>query len=457
MPRVYAKRRRSYKPLRKRTTTTYRGYGKYTKARPKTKTTRRNASRASRKTSRSTTGIGRALGSVIGSLMPISGGSAIGGGLGGAAESIIGNITGLGNYRVKRNSILEANSPPGVMNIHNGKGVVLRHREYLQDIITSSTPGAFNLQNFFVQPGLVGTFPWLAGIADQFQEYTMSGCLFEFKTMSADALNSTNTALGQVIMGTNYNAGAGNFASKAEMENAEFTTSCKPSCSMVHPIECDRSQSVSTTLYVRSGAVPAGQDQRLYDFGNFQIATNGFQAASVNIGELWVTYEFVFLKPRAFDQLGFDTNYMHASQGLTSYTNANPLGITGLLPIVQKSSTINATFSNTVITLDPTQWEVGNIMKLDIIWAGTGAVAAASPTFTVAGMASYNMFKGGAFPSNTAPQSGLTGTLTYEANNTFIVTSVNSPITITLGTGGTLPNGTTTLDVFIQQLPNQSA
>ena len=66
--------------------------------------------------------------------------------------------------------------------------------------------------------------------------------LFEFRTMSADALNSVNTALGQVIMATDYNAANPPFGQKSEMENYEFGQSCKPSESQIHPIEM-RSQS----------------------------------------------------------------------------------------------------------------------------------------------------------------------------------------------------------------------
>jgi hypothetical protein len=34
----------------------------------------------------------------------------------------------------------------------------------------------------------------------------MHGLVFEYKSMSADALNSVNTALGQVIMSVQYDA-----------------------------------------------------------------------------------------------------------------------------------------------------------------------------------------------------------------------------------------------------------
>lgn len=66
---------------------------------------------------------------------------------------------------------------------------------------------------------------------------------------------------------------------------------------MIHAIECERSQTTLSEQYIRFGAVPAGADPRFYDLGRFSIATVGMQAASVNIGELWVSYDIEFLKP----------------------------------------------------------------------------------------------------------------------------------------------------------------
>lgn len=57
----------------------------------------------------------------------------------------------------------------------------------------------------------------------------IEGMYLEYRTMSADALNSTNTALGQVIMSAQYNAGNPDFTNKQEMENYEGGVSVKPS------------------------------------------------------------------------------------------------------------------------------------------------------------------------------------------------------------------------------------
>lgn len=229
-------------------------------------------------------------------------GSQIGAWLGDKAQSLIKSVTGFGDYvkpgwNVKQNSLLTmGQDPPQVKNSREG-GVIVRHREYLQDIVTG-TPGQFVVSSYKLQPGLQGSFPWLSIIAQNFEQYKLRGVIYEFKSTSADSLNSTNTALGEVIMATEYDSKKPNFANKLEMQNHQYAVAARQSSSMLHPIECAHPISTLDVLYIRQGTPPDGTDSRMYDFGNFQIATVGQQGANVNVGELWVTYEVEFLKPR---------------------------------------------------------------------------------------------------------------------------------------------------------------
>jgi len=99
-------------------------------------------------------------------------------------------------------------------------------------------------------------------------------------------------------MATEYNAYNGTFANKQQMENYEFAAACKPSCSFIHQVECASKENPEHIFYVRTGAAPTGADLRLYDLGTFQIATVGMQSNGNAIGELWVSYEIEFKKPR---------------------------------------------------------------------------------------------------------------------------------------------------------------
>lgn len=264
-------------------------------------------------------GAGASIGSTIGSAFGPAG-SLLGGTLGDLAHKLIHKVTGFGsyqlpNYGVTANKLLETNDPPVVKN--DGKEFIIRHREYIGDIYSgvagssgAPNPSPFKIDSFSINPGLIETFPWLSNVASRFEEYAIEGMLFEYKSLYSDAAVQTGGSLGAVIMATSYNAAKPLFASKIEMENYEFAQSSKPSVSMCHPIECAKSQNVLSELYVRtSGQDIADQDIKMYDFGRFQIASQGIPCtgSALSLGELWVTYQIRFLKPRISDYL--DSGY----------------------------------------------------------------------------------------------------------------------------------------------------
>jgi len=121
----------------------------------------------------------------------------------------------------------------------------------------------------------------LAQVAANYEQFEIEGLIFEFRSLSADALSSTNTSLGSVMMATQYDVEDPIFASKYEMLNYEFATSGKPAQSMVHMIECERRQTVLSDLYTAwNNQIPAGTDPRFYNLGRFCIATQGLQGNS---------------------------------------------------------------------------------------------------------------------------------------------------------------------------------
>lgn len=315
-----------------------RGYGaydasrgeRYYKAYKKSKPQR--AARARRSF---TSYMGKALAPAVGAAATALGGPLAGALGSGLASMISKKLTGFGDYHVKKNVFLEeTNGPPRVVN--RGHEFVFRHREFLTDVYSGTGPAngvsGFNVQTFPINPGQFNTFPWLSRIAAQFEQYRIEGMVFEYKSMFSDAVVTANGALGNIILATEYNAGQPPFQSKQAMENYEYAQSCKPSCSVLHPIECARKLSVLTEQYIRTGAVPAGEDEKTYDFGDFQIATTGIPlgaaGAAVNLGELWVSYQFVFLKPKipTSGAVYTDSGWFHQSGSSTlTLTAASPL------------------------------------------------------------------------------------------------------------------------------------
>jgi hypothetical protein len=267
--------------------------------------------------------VGAAAGAAIGSYF---GAPIAGAGIGSKAGSILSKIAGFGAYKINKNTIMDNSMSPPAMHSLN-TDVVIRHREYVCDIISSITPNTFNNQGFAINPGLQTTFPWLYSIAQNFQEYQIRGMVLEYKPVVGTAIaSSTNPTMGGVVMATNYNSLDQNFQTKRDMENVDYTTACMIYENAIHPIECDMRQNPISTLYIRSGAVPSGADIRMYDLGNFQIATWGIQGAAVTCGELWLSYDIVLRKPIAYTLSGQGVlTDMFYQNGTGSCSGVSPL------------------------------------------------------------------------------------------------------------------------------------
>jgi len=215
--------------------------------------------------------------------------------VGAEAGRLFKQVTGFGDYKVNKNTLMNGDPLPTFKNMSNGTRVI--HREFLFDVITSDTVGAFKIQKIPIQPAILSSFPWLSASAENYQEYRLNGCIFEFKSNSYNAVSSTNTASGTVVMSTDYNVLDPPFPNKFTMEQSQYTCSAKPSSHLMHPIECAKLETPASVLFTRPGPVTSG-DLRLYDWGNFYIATVGMQGSSTNIGELWITYDITLLKPK---------------------------------------------------------------------------------------------------------------------------------------------------------------
>jgi len=256
--------------------------------------------------------IGAGLGSIFGS-------PAIGQGIGSWLGSGIGKIFGSGAYKMQQNSIWSTSDQCPSMH-STSESVILRHREYISDVNSST---GFVVTEYPINAGLTSTFPFLSTIAANFQEYTFRGLVFEFKSTSADALNSTNTALGTVAMAVQYRAGAASFTNKQQVLNEMWSADAKPANSFFMPVECAPSECPIDIQYVRTGALSTDDDIKFYDLGKLSVATIGSQATAV-VGELWASYEVCLRKPI----LGGATGINIQSVGLyrSGVDGTHPLG-----------------------------------------------------------------------------------------------------------------------------------
>jgi hypothetical protein len=204
----------------------------------------------------------------------------------------IRRLIGKGAYVGVRSNAILAQPVPSVGS-RQDYGITYSHCEYLGDV-TGSTD--WELTQFKVNPGLPETFPWLAGLAGNFQKYRVDGLIFYLKSTSSVAIaNTENLGLGTVLGGFQYNPYDRAPGSKAEFLALSGSVSGKPSEDHIYPLECDRSKNVFGNLLVRT--VGVSDDLAKYDHATFNLATVGFPG-EYYLGELWVSYRVVLMAPK---------------------------------------------------------------------------------------------------------------------------------------------------------------
>jgi len=380
-------------------------------------------------------GTGAALGNMIAPGVGGKIGSALGGALGAVGGRLFKSITGFGSYQVKENSLLYQDR---IVPSFGEDSIRVRKREYICEINATT---AFLNSSFPIQPGLNDVFPWLSAIANNYEQYRFNGLLFQFVSTSSDAIaSSTNLGLGQVVLATDYNAADAPYVNLPQMLGAMFSTSAKPSENILHAIECAPTDQAQKLYYIRSGDVPANADIRLYDMGNFQLATENMQSDYGGMGQLWVTYDITFCKSVQNNQLGYDINtdkYLLVAQDAT-----NPLGTSQTL--AEHSNLGTAISTGTTIAFPP-PLSSGYYL---IYWSAYGG----SATLSGMTMTLVNCTRIAAWQNNADTNGGGDLGAGDQMCLTWIVRIDARDATFAFGTNGTLPVSITAGDLIITQI-----
>ena len=324
-------------------------------------------------------GLGALGGSTVGSMVgQPAAGSALGSSLGAALSKWMGS----GDYTVARNSVSQRAAANIPMMHSTNQSVIVRHREFVATISGST---GFNVQaSFAINPGLASTFPWLASIAQRFQEYEFKGLVWHYVPTSG-TFNGSSAALGSVMLQTTYRTTDIPPASKVEMLNEYWSNECVPYETMAHPIECDPKENPFNVHYTRATPILSGEPL-MYDVGRTFVATQG-QGSTDVIGDLWCTYEVELKKPLIASSVVITPAYFGAT-----WVTAAASNVFSGIPVTQVGS-MAVTATGLVITIPP-----GNsaycVAVVQIFGTAMGAIGtfgwAAPSVSTNLGFSSYD-------------------------------------------------------------------
>jgi len=280
-------------------------------------------------------------------------------------------------------------------------GVVVRHREFVQDV-----PGsvAFAATSLPINAGRDTLFAWLPDIAIRYEKYQFLDLKFKYEPRC-----STATA-GSVILAVDYDALDSAPTSKQDVYSYNHCSqgaAWDENCMSVEPAILKG----RGALYTRVGAAPAVSDLKTYDLGNLFVCTSGFASTDV-CGELFVEYVVRLSIPQTGDN----------TQSI-SFTGATGMSGNNLVGTATWGAGILDISRTTASTLTLNQKWYGNI---NIVLTGTGLTAGG---FVSSGTAACTLVAGSEIANAAATSMGLTVVCNGLRDQTIILAVTATTVT----------------------------
>lgn len=335
--------------------------------------------------------------------------------------------------------ITRRTTKPSIKN--RGQNVIVTHREYLQDIVRSST--TYSIDGVAINPGISASFPWLSQIAGRFESYTFNRLDFIYEPMVP------TTQPGTVMMAIDFDAADNPPNSKQTQMSYQGAVRAAPwQPFKISAMHHNRVKMV-TERYVRTGQVPANSDIKTYDVGDLYLGTVGTGGTTVTLGELYVEYTVTLRTPQIATAPNLAVNRQTAQSGTITITNGLASQIAsyigeGATPAMllpggsQNGFIVNPQIRNFLLNIattptDGTTWNVGSTTTTIFRGLTTGGQQIYSDLFSTS-----NILPKVGRPFRAYPTSGATGANTlfeqYVVYTTELINNVGQFVS-SLGSG----------------------
>jgi hypothetical protein len=259
-------------------------------------------------------------------------------------------------------------------------GVTVAHRSFLLPVNNSLNFAAISVP---CNPGLSGSFPWLAKLARRYEQYRFKKLRFEYRSVAASSTS------GVVMMSFDYDAADSGPATKAEQ--AQTIPNSETNVWMNNDLSV---RPGPEWLFVRAGVLATNLDVKTYDMGNMWLSSS--YGNNVTGGELYVEYTVELRRPTDGPEV-CGRYYADTTSFASAIGTANLVQTGEAFPFVRASGTtfnvlsggsymIAARASGTVLTA---------IVPLPTIISG-GTSAAANTIFScvdASGLQTLHVFK----------------------------------------------------------------
>lgn len=176
----------------------------------------------------------------------------------------------------------------GAPQFNGMRPIVIRHREYLQPI--TSVTAYTGAGPYILQPGLSDNFPWLAQLAQGFEQYRFRMLRFLYRNRASTSVTGAIYATVQYDPSdpplTSIEQAMTYAGSRSEVVWKDFSVDCF----------LGRGEFIKK-YFVRTDVLPSGLDPQTFDAGLFTVC--GVTAtAGTYLGDLYVEYEVELYNPK---------------------------------------------------------------------------------------------------------------------------------------------------------------
>lgn len=164
----------------------------------------------------------------------------------------------------------------------------IKNSEFISTIVGSTTFSSS--QKFVINPGLVGTFPWLSVLAAEWQQYRIHRLCFRYVT------RTSTSSVGSVILSPDYNAV--DVAPTSEQIASNTQDAVEDVCwrSITCHLDVAAMFPFGPRKQIRVGNISG--DYTTYDAGRLFVCVTG-QGSAADIGKLWVDYDVELFVPQS--------------------------------------------------------------------------------------------------------------------------------------------------------------
>jgi hypothetical protein len=359
-----------------------------------------------------------------------------------AGRGALATLLGAGKYKPmrsvpKQNSLLT--QVPTLVS-SDGAAMVIRHREKIVNIQSSA---GFQTIAVPLNPGLAASFPWLSGIAANFQEWRLNGMLVEY--ISTVAPYGGSDVNGSVVLSLRADDSLPAPTSLNMAENTDKSEPGRPLDNILMAVECAPGSRPVNVLQVRTGGLPSNQNIQFTDQGIVDISNSGQADANIEIGEVWFIYDVAFLKPIPSAESGGGNLSDHFQ--LNTISSTNNFGTT---PVAVATNAIGGTCKGGAGStyVFPTYVDSGDWLLLYWTDSGTVSGGGTAPTITNGACTALAVFSSGSGPDQKGTIQAPETTISSRIQMLAMIISVTGP-SASVGLSGLTFAGTVYGDLMV--------